>query len=137
MHPRPPTIRTPWFERISRLTGAEPGEGAVVARTSFARILFQWLMWSLIVLALARPQFLEDPIQKIIPTRDLLLLVDLSGSMEAEDFTNREGETVDRLTAVKEVLDEFLTRRDGDRVGLVVFGNVWGRNEDHRLSDDA
>jgi Ca-activated chloride channel family protein len=81
-------------------------------------------MWSLVVLALARPQFLEEPIQKIIPTRDLLLLVDLSGSMEAEDFTNRAGEKVDRLTAVKEVLDEFLTRREGDRVGLVVFGNA-------------
>jgi Ca-activated chloride channel family protein len=116
-------VRATWFARLSDLLGIEPGEGAVVARTSLLRILFQWLMWSLVVLALARPQFLEEPIQKIIPTRDLLLLVDLSGSMEAEDFTNREGETVDRLTAVKEVLDEFLTRREGDRVGLVVFGN--------------
>jgi Ca-activated chloride channel family protein len=44
--------------------------------------------------------------------------------MEATDFTNAAGETVDRLTAVKEVLDEFLTRREGDRVGLVVFGNA-------------
>ena len=44
--------------------------------------------------------------------------------MEAEDFTNANGETVDRLTAVKEVLDEFLTRREGDRVGLIVFGNA-------------
>ena len=117
-------IRITWFARLSKLLGIEPSEGAVVAKTSFVRILFQWLLWSLVVLSLARPQFLEDPIQKIIPTRDLLLLVDLSGSMEAEDFTNREGETVDRLTAVKEVLDEFLTRREGDRVGLVVFGNA-------------
>jgi Ca-activated chloride channel family protein len=117
-------IRTTWFARLADLLGIEPGEGAVVARTSVLRLLFQWLMWSLVVLALARPQFLEEPIQKIIPTRDLLLLVDLSGSMEAEDFTNRAGEKVDRLTAVKEVLDEFLTRREGDRVGLVVFGNA-------------
>jgi Ca-activated chloride channel family protein len=117
-------IRTPWFERLAKLLEARPGEGAVVARTSPARLLFQWLLWSLVVLALARPQFIEEPIQKIIPTRDLLLLVDLSGSMEAEDFTNLEGETVDRLTAVKEVIDEFLTRREGDRVGLIVFGNA-------------
>jgi Ca-activated chloride channel family protein len=118
------SIRTTWFARLSNLLGIEPGEGAVVARTSFLRLIFQWLMWSLVVLALARPQFLEEPIQKIIPTRDLLLLVDLSGSMEAEDFTNLAGEQVDRLTAVKEVLDDFLTRREGDRVGLVVFGNA-------------
>jgi Ca-activated chloride channel family protein len=50
--------------------------------------------------------------------------VDLSGSMETEDFTNSRQETVDRLTAVKEVLDDFLTRREGDRVGLIVFGNA-------------
>ena len=76
------------------------------------------------VLALARPQFLEPPVSRVLPTRDLMLLVDLSGSMEAEDFTNSRGMTVDRLTAVKEVLDDFLTRREGDRVGLIVFGNA-------------
>jgi Ca-activated chloride channel family protein len=117
-------VRTTWFSRIADLLGVEPSEGAVVATTSWFRLLFQWMLWSLVVLALARPQFLEEPIQKIIPTRDLLLLVDLSGSMEAQDFTNSQSENVDRLTAVKEVLDDFLTRREGDRVGLVVFGNA-------------
>jgi len=52
------------------------------------------------------------------------LLVDLSGSMETRDFTNAAGEQVDRLRAVKEVLDDFLTDRQGDRVGLVVFGTA-------------
>ena len=117
-------IRVPWFKRMAKITGAEPGEGAVVAKTSWLRLLFQWLLWSLLVLAIARPQFLEPPIRQVEPTRDLLLLVDLSGSMEAEDFTNAAGEKVDRLTAVKEVLDDFLTRREGDRVGLIVFGNA-------------
>jgi Ca-activated chloride channel family protein len=60
----------------------------------------------------------------VVPTRDILLVVDLSGSMETTDFTNQQGETVDRLSAVKEVLDDFLTRRKGDRVGLIVFGNA-------------
>jgi Ca-activated chloride channel family protein len=117
-------IRAPWFDRFAALFKIEPGEGAVVARASIARRLFQLILWALLVLALARPQFIEDPISRVVPTRDLLLLVDLSGSMEATDFTNAAGETVDRLTAVKEVLDEFLTRREGDRVGLVVFGNA-------------
>jgi Ca-activated chloride channel family protein len=117
-------IRAPWFERTATITGAKPGEGAVVARTSWFRLLLQWLLWSLLVLAIARPQFLEPPIRRVEPTRDLMLLVDLSGSMEAEDFTNAAGEKVDRLTAVKEVLDDFLARREGDRVGLIVFGNA-------------
>ena len=117
-------IRATWFDRTVKLLGAEPGEGAVIAKTSWTRLLFQWLLWSLLVLAIARPQFLEPPIRRVVPTRDLMLLVDLSGSMEAEDFTNAAGEKVDRLTAVKEVLDDFLTRREGDRVGLIVFGNA-------------
>ena len=44
--------------------------------------------------------------------------------METEDFTDSRGEKTDRLTAVKEVLREFLARREGDRVGLVVFGDA-------------
>ncbi len=48
-----------------------------------------------------------------LPTRDLLLLVDLSGSMRQEDFTDASGARVDRLRAVQEVLGEFLSRRSG------------------------
>jgi Ca-activated chloride channel family protein len=117
-------IRVPWFGRLAALLGATPGVGAVIARTSLLRLGFMWLLWSLLVLAIARPQFIEEPIRRVVPTRDLLLLVDLSGSMEARDFTNAAGENVDRLSAVKEVLDDFLTRREGDRVGLIVFGNA-------------
>lgn len=56
--------------------------------------------------------------------RDLLVAVDLSGSMEAQDFTDVDGNVVDRLTAVKQVLDAFFARRDGDRVGLILFGSA-------------
>src|SRR5262249_23054173 len=58
------------------------------------------------------------------PARDLLLLVDLSGSMDTQDFTDPAGTKVSRLAAVKQVLDDFLARRQGDRVGVVVFGNA-------------
>ena len=74
--------------------------------------------------ALARPQWLEPPVTREVPTRNLLLLVDLSGSMRQEDFTNAAGAKVDRLSAVKEVLGAFLVRCEGDRVGLVVFGDA-------------
>jgi Ca-activated chloride channel family protein len=81
-------------------------------------------MWICVVIAIARPQIIEPPITKTVPTRDLLLAVDLSGSMDTQDFTNAEGETTDRLTAVKDVIDGFLTRREGDRVGLIFFGSA-------------
>jgi Ca-activated chloride channel family protein len=117
-------LAVPWFRRIADLLGQTPSKGAVVTRAKLFELLLLWLLWAILVVAIARPQYLEPPINRVVPTRDLMLLVDLSGSMETEDFSNKKGETVDRLSAVKEVLDEFLTRRDGDRVGLIVFGNA-------------
>ena len=119
-----PAIRVPWFARMASLLRLSPAEGAVIRKVPFVRMGAGLLAWTLLVLALARPQYVEEPVSRVLPTRDLLLLVDLSGSMEARDFTNAEGRQVDRLTAVKEVLDEFLERREGDRVGLIVFGNA-------------
>jgi Ca-activated chloride channel family protein len=117
-------IRVPWFQRMAKLLQQQPSTGAVVTKSSTLVLIFLWLLWALMALALARPQFLEPPLSRVTPTRDLMLLVDLSGSMDARDFTNSRGERTDRLAAVKEVLDEFLTRREGDRVGLIVFGNA-------------
>lgn len=117
-------VRVPWFERVTQLVGGTPSEGAVIAETTWKQQFLNYFLWVLLVSALARPQLIEPAISRTSPTRDLLLLVDLSGSMEAEDFTNEDGKKVDRLTAVKEVLDDFLTRREGDRVGLIVFGNA-------------
>ena len=123
-HERKAAVRVPFLQRLSRLAGLQPGSGVAVTR----RPLVQWLMlsltWSLIVVAITRPQWLEEPVIKELPMRDLLVAVDLSGSMEAEDFTDKEGNSVDRLTAVKEVLDTFFARRDGDRVGLILFGSA-------------
>jgi Ca-activated chloride channel family protein len=117
-------MRSPWFNRVSDLMGKKPSEGAAIREAATIQTITTIVLWGLIVLTLARPQVLEPPISRVTPTRDLMLLVDLSGSMGTEDFTNQEGETVDRLTAVKEVLDDFLTKREGDRVGLIVFGNA-------------
>ena len=117
-------IRVPWFQRMATVLQLRPADGAALAASKISTLLFMWILWVLIVLALARPQLVEPPISRVLPTRDLMLLVDLSGSMETEDFTNSAGDRVDRLAAVKEVLDDFLTRREGDRVGLIVFGNA-------------
>ncbi|MFG0289552.1 MAG: VWA domain-containing protein [Rhodopirellula sp. JB044] len=114
-----PTIRVPFLTRLlaSRNDTGAVGRGKVKSYGAWS------IVWMLVVFALARPQWLEPPIERIIPTRDLLLIVDLSGSMDHKDFTDDTGATVDRLTAVKQVVGDFLTRREGDRVGLVVFGN--------------
>ena len=117
-------VRAPFTSRLSALTDQEPSAGAAI----LPRRPWQWLLlgtcWLLVVVALARPQWLEDPVVEELPMRDLLLAVDLSGSMDTTDFTDTNGQQTDRLTAVKQVLEAFLAQREGDRVGLVLFGSA-------------
>ena len=85
------------------------------------RLALLSLVWVLAVLAAARPQFVGEPVSLPMSGRDLLLSVDLSGSMEEQDF-QLNGQWVDRLTALKSVATDFIDRRVGDRVGLILFG---------------
>lgn len=117
-------LSTPFFERLARLSGQQPISGGVVAKRKPGDLAVLVLVWFLVLAALARPQWIEPPLHRDLPTRDLLLLVDLSGSMDTRDFVDASGRTVDRLAAVKQVLDDFLSRRKGDRVGVVVFGDA-------------
>jgi Ca-activated chloride channel homolog len=80
-----------------------------------------WVAWALLCVAAARPQQLGELVRPPQAGRDLMLAVDLSGSMSDEDM-QLGGGLVDRLTAAKAVLADFLDRRSGDRVGLIVFG---------------
>ncbi|MEX1042299.1 MAG: VWA domain-containing protein [Pirellulaceae bacterium] len=115
-------IRVPFGDRVHAAAGgSDPASKHAIGLWNLLPSLLSWL---LVLTALARPQWIEPPVTKSLPTRDLLLLVDLSGSMRQQDFTNATGTQVDRLTAVKEVLGDFLTHRQGDRVGLVVFGDA-------------
>ena len=80
-----------------------------------------WLGWLLLCIAAARPQQLGEAVQPPQVGRDLMLALDLSGSMSEPDM-ELGARPVDRLTAAKAVLADFLDRRAGDRVGLLVFG---------------
>jgi len=115
-----PSVRVPFLARLEA-AGGKPAQHNSLSAT---QLILKSVVWLCILLALARPQWLEPAIERNVPARDLLLIVDLSASMEQQDFTDESGETVDRLECVKGVLGEFLVRRDGDRVGLVVFGNA-------------
>lgn len=77
--------------------------------------------WILLVVAAARPERVGDELELPVSGRNLMLAVDLSGSMDQKDFElgNRR---VDRLTATKAVASDFISRREGDRIGLILFG---------------
>jgi len=115
-------LRIAFFQEIAGTVGATPRAGAVVMRRSWLQVGLAVLVWGLVVAALTRPQWVEDPIEKIQSGRDMLLAVDVSQSMDARDFVNADGVRDDRLTAVKEVIGEFIERRRGDRIGLILFG---------------
>jgi len=88
-----------------------------------------WLLWLaavawvLLIIASTRPQWLGEPIEKMVSGRDLMLAVDVSGSMAEKDF-KLSGNWADRLTATKHVASAFMDRRVGDRVGLILFGTT-------------
>lgn len=98
------------------------GIASAGARTYRMRVRWlAWLAWFLLCAAAARPQELGEAVAPPQSGRDLMLAVDLSGSMSEPDM-ELGAEVVDRLTAAKAVLADFLDRRVGDRVGLLVFG---------------
>ena len=88
----------------------------------FAKIR-RWGMvfcWLLLVLATTRPQWLGEAVALPESGRNLMLAVDLSGSMEQADLGNRK---LTRLDVVKSVAGDFIQRRSGDRIALILFGS--------------
>jgi len=109
-------LKVPYGERLDAIAGSS---GRAAARGIG---VLAWIAWALLCVAAARPQQLGALVQPPQSGRDLMLAVDLSGSMGEEDMA-LGGQAVDRLTAAKAVLADFLDRRAGDRVGLLVFGD--------------
>lgn len=117
-------VRIPFFGEVAEAAGVMPTQGSVVPRKNWAQRLLAPLCWLLILLALARPQYVEPPITKTEPQRDLMLALDLSQSMETRDFRDPSGQIEPRVDAVKQVVGDFVKRRQGDRIGLIAFGDA-------------
>jgi Ca-activated chloride channel family protein len=112
-------LRVPFYEALRALPGT-PGAGL---RAGGALVLAAKLLaWALLVLAAAQPQWIGDPAPVETHGRDLMLALDLSQSMEREDF-EMGGRAVTRHAVVSDVARRFLEEREGDRVGLILFGS--------------
>ena len=120
---RKASLKVPYFVRLVDVTGEVPKKGAVILRRNIIQRLFLVIAWVCLVTALAKPQLIGPPIKHEESARDLMIAVDLSGSMSVEDFRTENGDVVDRLVAVKTVLAEFAKGRQGDRLGLILFGD--------------
>lgn len=107
-------LRVPWF-------GAVAGKQAGWMRRPWLALVAA-IIWLLLVLAAGRPQWIGEIESVPVTGRDLLLAVDISGSMDTRDMILNKV-AVNRLKVVKKVAGEFIQRRHGDRVGLILFGS--------------
>jgi Ca-activated chloride channel family protein len=94
---------------------------STVVRSRFLKVLLLILTWCLLIAALSRPQWIGDPVALPVSGRDLMVAVDISGSMGQEDMFI-DMQQVSRIFLVKKVVNEFIERRTGDRIGLLLFG---------------
>lgn len=111
------TLRIPFVEDFADL---EAGKNPNHFRRRF--LFVASIAWALLITSAARPQWLGEPIALPITGRDLMLAVDLSESMRETDFQTG-GRTIDRLAATKLVANNFINRRTGDRIGLILFAD--------------
>lgn len=115
-------LRIPFFEQIAAAAGSEARVGAVVMRRRWVQIVVAVLVWMLLIIGLAKPERVGEPIVRTEAARDIMLALDLSGSMDYHDFPGEDGNDVSRFAAVQRVVDSFVAERKDDRIGLIVFG---------------
>ena len=109
-------LHVPFFTLASHYQSS-----TIQARRSLWRRLLMLVIWISLVVACARPQWIGQPIELSSTGRNLMLAVDISGSMSTHDMV-LDHQSVSRLDAVKAVVGDFVGRRKGDRIGLILFG---------------
>jgi Ca-activated chloride channel family protein len=114
-----PALRAPFYQewqQFGKIEDSRSKAGGVMFSLSL------WLLWLLLLLAAARPTWIGEAIEFPNSGRDLMLAVDISGSMQIEDMQVGQS-MVQRVEAVRQVGAQFITRRSGDRLGLILFGS--------------
>ena len=117
-------LRIPFIgdlEKIAIKSGYLWKTSGAEEENKYSRNFLLFVVWGLLVMAIARPQWLGEPVRLKEESRDIMLVLDISTSMLAKDFVlgNRR---IDRITAVKNTASEFVRKRVNDRVGLILFG---------------
>lgn len=110
-------LRVPFYQHASQLE--QRSKLGINKRP--AKLLALWLIWICCLFAATNPQWVGEPTSMPSSGRDLLMAVDISGSMEQTDMAIA-GRRVTRLMAVKKVIGDFVVRRNSDRMGLILFG---------------
>jgi len=114
-----PHVRSPLFQHLVDQQVVKPQGAAWVNTRTPVQVVMLVIMWLSVICAVARPQWIDEPLVVETPSRDLLVVVDISGSMATQDGADGNS----RLAVVKRVLTSFSDSRQGDRLGLIVFAD--------------
>ncbi len=126
-------IKIPFFDTLMAVLGETPNQGASQLTPSWWQRVSLIISWLLVITALAKPMILGKPQVREQFGRDVMVVVDLSGSMAETDFVATQdnpekgiqaGQRISRLAAAKQVLTDFANTRQGDRLGLILFGDA-------------
>jgi Ca-activated chloride channel family protein len=110
------------FEKVQEYTGEKPRNAAMVKRRNFFSFVSLTLIWLLLLIALSSPRLVAEPEMKVKTSRNFLILADISFSMAQNDWMIN-GQRVRRWDGVKSVMHDFISKREGDRMGLIFFGS--------------
>lgn len=110
-------VMVPYYQQLHALNNTDQN----TQKTRPLRFIVLTIIWLLLLIACAKPQWVGDPQAVESSGRDLLLAVDISDSMSQEDMLI-DNQPASRLITVKQVVSEFVAQRQGDRMGLILFG---------------
>ncbi|MDN3714979.1 vWA domain-containing protein [Vibrio breoganii] len=117
-------LQVPFFERLVSVSEDKPSQSATLLK----RRKIQWALvvisYLSLVAAIAKPMWVGEPIEQKKSAREIMVALDLSGSMSEKDFTDEKGNKHDRLYIAKQVLSDFAKQREHDRLGLILFADA-------------
>ena len=109
-----PSLKAPFFHEVSE-------RGLTAYAPSLMSIVLAAIIWIALVIASARPVWVHESMEVPISGRDILIALDASGSMDQQDFSESKRS---RFEVVRRIAGDFVLRRKGDRVGLILFGDL-------------
>lgn len=119
---RSASIILPTYQRVLTHTGQQARAAALVRRRGILSWMMLGVAWVLTLGALSSPQIVGEPEMKVKTSRNFLIVADISFSMAQKDWTIDE-QPARRWDAVKDLMGDFIERREGDRMGLIFFGS--------------
>lgn len=116
------SLSVPNFKKAQEYTGEKPRSSAMIKRRNLFSFALLTIIWVLLLAALSSPQLVAEPEMKVKTSRNFLIVADISFSMAQNDWVEN-GQRVRRWDGVKSVMHDFISKREGDRMGLIFFGS--------------